>query len=50
MPARKPKPGESGDLFPEIAKEWYPTKNFYILVFINENLFLNFNIFFSKYS
>ena len=28
MPARKPKPGESfGDLFPEIAKEWHPTKN-----------------------
>ena len=28
MPARKPKPGESfGDLYPEIAKEWHPTKN-----------------------
>ena len=28
MPARKPKPGESfGDLFPEIAKQWHPTKN-----------------------
>jgi hypothetical protein len=28
MPARKPKPGESfGDLFPELAKQWHPTKN-----------------------
>ena len=28
MPARKPKPGESfGDLFPEVAKQWHPTKN-----------------------
>ena len=28
MPARKPKPRESfEDLFPEIAKEWHPTKN-----------------------
>ena len=28
MPAKKPNKGESfGDLFPEIAKEWHPTKN-----------------------
>ena len=28
MPARKPKPGESfGDLFPDLAKQWHPTKN-----------------------
>ena len=28
MPARKPKPGESfGDLYPETAKQWHPTKN-----------------------
>jgi len=28
MPLRKPKQGESlGDLYPEIAKQWHPTKN-----------------------